>query len=132
MSNGKCVEDLDSKTKVDNKDPCIVPLNTEQMKNLNIGNILSFEWDKGNLEHIKKHHVEFLESEEVFRDQPIYFRDENHSLEEDKYLAYGFTEDSRGLTVIFTFRKDKIRVISARDQNKKEKEVYELNESEVN
>lgn len=94
---------------------------------LDIPNIFIFEWDQGNLEHIKKHNVSYNECEDIFFNIPVYFRDEKHSGREERYLVYGITNENRLLTAVFTIRKDKIRVISARDQHKKEKEIYKAN-----
>lgn len=87
-----------------------------------------FEWDKGNLEHIKKHNVNYKECEEAFFNKPLIItEDETHSQAEERFRAYGQTNKSRLLIMIFTIKKNKIRVISARNQNKKErKEFHEI------
>jgi len=86
-----------------------------------------FEWDKGN---IKKnwgtHGVTFLECEEVFFNQPLIVQgDEVHSQEEIRYYVLGQTDRKRRLFIVFTIRNKKIRVISARDMNRKEKIIYD-------
>ncbi|HUD87742.1 MAG TPA: BrnT family toxin, partial [Xanthobacteraceae bacterium] len=50
-----------------------------------------------------------------------------HSQEEPRYHALGRTNDGRPLHVTFTLRDKhtKIRVISARNMNRKEREIYE-------
>jgi uncharacterized DUF497 family protein len=50
-----------------------------------------------------------------------------HSDEERRYLALGKTSQARALTLIFTLRHGGtlIRVISARDQHRKERLLYE-------
>jgi uncharacterized DUF497 family protein len=84
-----------------------------------------FDWDKGNLEHIKKHKVDYIECENVFSNEPIIItEDSKHSKVEKRYRVYGKTNRSRYLTIIITLRGDKIRVISARDQGKKERKEY--------
>lgn len=85
-----------------------------------------FEWNNGNLEHIKKHGVNFRECEEVFLNRPLVLnRDDLHSRTEERIRVYGKSNRNRLLILIFTIRKTKIRVISARDQNKKEKREYQ-------
>ncbi len=87
---------------------------------------LTFEWDKGNINKNHKHDVADKESEEVFNNEPLkIFKDRKHSQKEQRFVAYGVTNLNRKLTVVFTLRKQKIRVISARGQNKKERIVYE-------
>lgn len=89
--------------------------------------LTGFDWDKGNKEkNWKKHRVDFQESEEIFFNKPLeIFSDEKHSGKEKRFLAYGTTNKNRKLTVVFTLRKGKIRIISARDQNRKERKIYE-------
>lgn len=86
-----------------------------------------FDWDDGNKEkNWKSHKVTFWECEQVFLNVPIkLFEDSEHSKTEKRFVAYGQTNSGRELTIIFTMRKHKIRVISAREQNKKEAKVYE-------
>lgn len=89
---------------------------------------LSFEWDQGNLDkNFNKHKVRNQEIEEVFVSDPIFlFDDEKHSSQKEKRnMILGKTRESRKLIIIFTVRNDKIRVISARDMNKKERRRYE-------
>lgn len=97
------------------------------VKKLHLPEILIFEWDKGNLEHIRKHKVEYNECEDIFFDAPIYFLDEKHSEKEDRFLSFGLTNENRLITLVFIIRNIKIRVVSARDQNRKEKGIYNLN-----
>ena len=105
--------------------PIFVYYDNVQMdeKKFSLPDILEFEWDKGNLEHIKKHEVEPEECEVIFYNDPVFFADEKHSQKEDRYVAYGITNEERLLTIVFTIRNNKIRIISARDQNKKERKV---------
>ena len=85
------------------------------------GSLEGFEWDKGNLEHIKKHNVDFRECEDVFLNRPlIVFVDEEHSTTEKRYKIFGVTTDGRKLALAITIRNNKIRVMMARNRNKKE------------
>lgn len=88
---------------------------------------LAFEWDQGNIEKSwKRHEVRYREAEEVFFNKPLkILKDIKHSQKEDRFIALGITNKKRGLNIVFTVRKEKIRVISARDQSKKEREFYE-------
>lgn len=87
-----------------------------------------FDWNQGNTDHIKKHNVTQSECEDIFFNDPISFADKKHSQNEQRFLAYGMTNEQRYLTVVFTIRMTKMRVVSARDQNKKEKEVFKANQ----
>ena len=86
---------------------------------------MGVNWDKGNLEHIKKHKVNYRECEEAFLNkQPDVTADETHSQIEERYRVFGQTDYGRLLFMIITIRNNKIRVISARDQNKKERKEF--------
>lgn len=88
---------------------------------------VAFDWDKGNTDkNLYQHNVSGKEAEEVFSNEPLkIFEDIKHSQLEQRFVAYGVTNSNRRLTIVFTLRKQKIRVISARDQNKKERITYE-------
>jgi uncharacterized DUF497 family protein len=90
---------------------------------------MEFEWDEHNKEKNKlKHSVDWFEAEEIFANVPIiFFYDTKHSRSEVRYVAFGKTDGGRLLLVVFTVRGQKVRVISARDQNKKEREYYKSN-----
>lgn len=85
-----------------------------------------FDWDGANRDkNWRKHKVGFLEREQIFFNSPInFFADGSHSQKEQRFLALGKTNNGRKLTIVFTRRREKIRVISARDQNRKEGMVY--------
>lgn len=87
---------------------------------------LSFEWDQGNIEKSWKiHQITDKEAEEVFFSEPLkIFTDKAHSVKEKRFLAYGVTKEDKKLTIVFTIRKSKIRVISARNQSRKERVLY--------
>ena len=46
-------------------------------------------------------------------------------MNEERYVLIGQTKRKRLLYIIFIIRKDRVRVISARDINKKEEKLYE-------
>ena len=95
-------------------------------KAIDFPKVVLFDWDRGNLTKSKrKHKIEPVESEQVFTNNPVYFYDERHSQAEDRYFAYGITNTGRRLFVAFTIRYNKVRIISARGQNKKERVIYE-------
>jgi uncharacterized DUF497 family protein len=51
--------------------------------------------------------------------------DPKHSAAEDRFAAFGRTDAGRLLVVIYTICGRRIRVISARDMNKKERLFHE-------
>ena len=94
--------------------------------NIDLSYIIGFEWDKGNQDRNKlKHNVAQNESEEVFFNKPIFLENIKHSTKDEvRYYVLGRTLENRYLMISFCKRQNKIRVISARDQDKKEKELY--------
>ena len=88
--------------------------------------LVEFDWDIGNIEKNKKHNVEDSEAEEAFFDsKKVITKDPPHSLKEERFILLGKTKKERLLYIVFTTRKNKIRIISARDINKKEVSLYE-------
>lgn len=86
---------------------------------------MEFDWDQGNINKNLKHGAANKESEEPFFNKPLkIFKDPKHSQVEQRFVAYGTTNSGRMLAVVFTLREPKIRVISSRDQNKKERKAY--------
>ncbi len=96
------------------------------MGNKDIPDFEGFDWDKGNRDKNRlKHNVSEGECEEIFFNAPLLIADDlKHSEAERRFAAFGITNAARYLTVIFTRRKKLIRIISARDMNRKEKEFY--------
>jgi uncharacterized DUF497 family protein len=88
---------------------------------------ISFEWDEGNRDkNWVKHKVSNTEAEEVFFDpNKRLFHDVLHSAEEDRYILLGKTIAGRLLFFVFTIRENRVRIISARDMNRKERPLYE-------
>lgn len=91
--------------------------------------IIGFEWDDGNRrKNADKHDVSPAEAESVFFNDPlIVVEDEKHSGNEQRLNALGKTIENRLLHVTFTLRQNgtMVRVISARDMNRKERKIYE-------
>lgn len=91
-----------------------------------MSHVEGFEWDEWNIEkNWERHKVTHIECEEVFFNEPlIVTKDEPHSTVEVRYFVLGRTDKGRLLFIVFTIRGKKIRVISARDMNKKERRIY--------
>lgn len=88
---------------------------------------VEFIWDKGNInKNWEKHQVSNKECEEVFFDKNKKItQDPVHSTKEDRYILLGRTKKRRLLYTVFTLRDKKVRIISSRDINQKEKHLYE-------
>lgn len=86
-----------------------------------------FLWDAGNQPKIwERHSVTAAEAEQSFFHEPfLVVHDAKRSQSEDRFHALGRTASDRKLFVVFTFRERRIRVISARDMNQRERGIYE-------
>ncbi len=85
---------------------------------------MKFEWDEEkNRSNKRKHGISFETAAHVF-DDPYYIEiyDFQHSNEEDRYIAIGAVGDV--LFVVFTERRNAIRMISCRLATETEKELY--------
>jgi hypothetical protein len=92
-----------------------------------LADCVGFDWDEGNLlKNWEKHGVSAFECEQVFFNRPLIAApDEVHSSTEPRFYALGQTDASRLLFIAFTIRGRRIRVISARDMNRRERKVFE-------
>ncbi len=91
--------------------------------------VKGFEWDAGNNRKSQdKHGVSQSEAEQVFLNDPLLLHDDpRHSQEEPRFHALGQTDAGRCLLIAFTLRQSQtsIRVISARDMNRRERSLYD-------
>ena len=90
--------------------------------------IVEFEWDGGNAEkNWIRHKVSAKECEEVFFDtEKREYPDPKHCEKEPRKVITGKTKKERLLFIVYTVRNKYIRIISARDLNKrKEANLYE-------
>lgn len=97
---------------------------------MRVGKKFSFKeflWDNGNKDkNWIKHRVSNKEAEEVFfDDKKVIYKDVFHSQKEKRFIILGKTQKERLLYLAFTKRNSKIRIISARDINIKERKYYE-------
>ncbi len=99
-------------------------------KNQLLSECIGFEWDEHNSEKIwNKHKVSISECEQMFFSCPLIIADDlKHSTKESRFYALGQTDLKRLLFTVFTIRKKRIRLISARDMSKKERKVFKSHE----
>lgn len=86
-----------------------------------------FEWDSDKASrNLKKHGVSFDEASTVF-DDPLFitFLDEEHSIDEERYITLGLSEMNRLLLIAHTDREGRLRIISARKATRNERRFYE-------
>jgi uncharacterized DUF497 family protein len=85
-----------------------------------------FQWDEGNAPKVRtRHDVEPGECEQAFLAEPfIVSADAKHSEVERRWRALGRTTGDRYLYLVFTLRGTLIRVVQARNMNRKERRIY--------
>lgn len=88
--------------------------------------VLEFEWDEANREHIARHDVTTEEAEEVVLGDPLdtELQIANGGDEEEQLLQLGETAKGRILQLVTTWRGGKVRVISAWDAPRQLKLYY--------
>lgn len=90
-----------------------------------LSQVEGFDWDRANVrKNWTRHRVAFYECEEVFFREPVLAPDLEHSATEPRYFALGRTAEGRWLTIVFTLRGKKIRVVSARQMSRTERRRY--------
>ena len=80
-----------------------------------------------NLSNIEKHGISFKAATLVFFDPHVAtYDDENHSYDEERFLAIGLSESLKLLTVCHCYREEDtvVRIISARKATKEEEKLY--------
>jgi hypothetical protein len=86
---------------------------------------MDFEWDPikaaGNL---RKHGVDFADAAGVF-DDPLALSMPDDNPDEGRWVGIGSDFRGRVLTVIYTWRRARIRLISARRATPSERRAYE-------
>ena len=108
-------------------DVCICWRYTNYMDIFPFSKVTGFDWDEHNTGKNRiKHAVDPGECEEMFFNMPLVVApDISHSSTENRYHALGSINAGRRLLIVFTVRNQKIRVISARDQSRKERLINE-------
>lgn len=87
---------------------------------------MAYEWDPDKVRaNLIKHHIRFadaviaLEDERALTIPDIYFE------EEERWVTLGMDAFGRLLAVVYTWRAENIRVISARPATQRERRQYE-------
>jgi uncharacterized DUF497 family protein len=87
---------------------------------------VGFQWDqKKAASNLRKHSVDFADAVGIFEDiHALTLREEIHP-SESRYVSTGIDFLGRVVTVVYTFRDDDYRIISARLATKNERNEYE-------
>lgn len=96
---------------------------------IDLSQIVGFDWDAGNARTSReKHGISQAEAESVFVNDPLIVSEDIKHSAEQRFNALGGTLEGRLLHVTFTMRQSDtlVRVISARDMNRKERQIREI------
>ena len=86
---------------------------------------MEIEFDETKaLANLKKHGVSFKEAATALFDERALSMEDPYSRGESRCLLIGMSELARLLTVVYTFRRHRIRLISARKASKREIKDY--------
>ncbi len=83
-----------------------------------------FDWDDDNAGHIARHGVEWPQAEEALADPQRFGLGQATVRGELRYSYAGKTESGRVLVVVYTHRRGRIRVVTAREANPSETRSY--------
>lgn len=81
-----------------------------------------FDEEKSRL-NLEKHHVSFEYARRIFEGNVLEWVDARFEYGETRFIAVGAVEDHI-LTVVYTWREDRRRIISARKANRRERNAY--------
>ncbi|HKI86518.1 MAG TPA: BrnT family toxin [Thermoanaerobaculia bacterium] len=85
-----------------------------------------YEWDQRKArENLRKHGVDFADAVGALEDEFALTVHDLHAQGEERYVTMGADPLDRILVVVFTWRGDRIRVISARQATGRERRQYE-------
>lgn len=85
---------------------------------------MEFEWDEANVRHITRHAVRPEEAEQILLNDPLVVAVQLRQGER-RVLSLGESDAGRLLTVVFTKRTGKIRIVTAHPMNRKQRAAYE-------
>jgi uncharacterized DUF497 family protein len=87
---------------------------------------LSYEWDPAKARaNFAKHGVRFADAVTVLEDDLALTMRDPSSDEEERWITLGRNSLARLIVVIYTWRRDNVRLISARPATAREKSQYE-------
>jgi len=87
---------------------------------------MNYQWDlKKAASNREKHGIDFADAVGVFEDEGALTIKEQYVAGEQRFVTMGMDFLGRVLVVVYTYRDDDIRLISARTATKRERRAYE-------
>jgi uncharacterized DUF497 family protein len=91
------------------------------------------EWDRGKARlNVRKHGVSFADAVASLEDEGALTMRDPFSDDEERWVTMGLDTMGRVLVVVYTWRGDRLRLISARKATARERRTYEdANETRI-
>jgi uncharacterized DUF497 family protein len=87
---------------------------------------VSYEWDPAKAQaNLRKHGIDFADAALVLEDEQAITVPDEATTSEERFITVGRDPLSRVLVVVYTWRADSIRLISARKATRREQRQYE-------
>jgi len=84
-----------------------------------------YVWDEEKAAaNLKKHRVDFADAVGVFDDEFALRREDPDAEGEERFIALGMDHVGRAVAMVYTYRREIIRLISARKATKRERGQY--------
>lgn len=87
---------------------------------------MEVEWDQEKAaSNLRDHGVDFADAALVPEDELALTMQDPHSEREERFITMGHDPNGRLLVVVYTWREERARLISARHVTRKERRQYE-------
>ncbi|NJL83329.1 MAG: BrnT family toxin [Chloroflexaceae bacterium] len=85
---------------------------------------MKYEWDEQKRQsNLRKHQLDFTVASQIFEGPIVERQDLRYNYGEDRFIAVGMAAGMM-ITVVYTWRGEKRRLISARPATKNERKIY--------
>jgi uncharacterized DUF497 family protein len=86
---------------------------------------MELEWDEAkNQQNISKHGIDFQDTQIIFENPVVIKRDARREYGEERWVGLG-NLNGTVVALVFTMRKETIRIISVRKASKHERQIYD-------
>ena len=86
---------------------------------------MRYQWDKDKAAtNLSKHGIDFADAVSVFSDD-LAITTQDERFDEERFITIGMDVFGQVLILVYTFRGNQIRVISARKATRRERKQYE-------
>jgi len=88
---------------------------------------VSFEWDPAKTQaNLKKHGVDFADAALTLEDEPALTIPDHAATTEQRFITLAMDPLGRILVIVYAWRDERVRLISARKATRRERKQYEV------